>query len=61
MGDETGDGIIKKSSQYLDYATNFYVSETCNELNFQYLHETILYPELYPKVYTVINDIIKEN
>jgi hypothetical protein len=61
MGDETGDGIIKKSSQYLDYATNFYVSGTCNELNFQYLHETILYPELYPKVYTVINDIIKEN
>ncbi len=61
MGDDTGDGIIKKSSQYLDYATNFYVDGTCDEINFQFLHETILYPELYPKVYTVINDVIKND
>lgn len=60
MGDETGDGIVKNSSQYLDYATNFYLRGKCNELNFEFFHETILYPEKYPEVYDIISQIIKK-
>ncbi len=58
MGSDTGDGIVKNSSQYLDYATNYYVKGTCNELNFEFLHETILRPDKYPEVYRIINQIL---
>jgi hypothetical protein len=58
MGDETGDGIVKNSSQFLDYATNYYVNGTCNELNFDYFHESILSPKLYPEVYEILKKIL---
>jgi len=58
MGDETGDGIVKNSSQFLNYATNYYVNGTCNELNFEYLHNDILYPKLYPEVYEILKKIL---
>jgi hypothetical protein len=58
MGVETGDGIVKNSSQYLSYATNYYVNGTCNELNLLYFHETILSPKLYPEVYEIIKKIL---
>ena len=61
MGDETGDGILTNSSQYLDYATNYYVSGECNELKFQYLHEEIGNPIKYPEAYELIKKILKEN
>lgn len=60
MGDETGDGVVKNSSQYLDDATNFYLKGKCNELNFEFFHETILYPEKSPEIYNTISQIIKK-
>jgi len=58
MGDETGDGVLKNSSQYLDYATNYYVQGSCDELSFNFLHETIMYPFQYPQVVQIINEIL---
>jgi hypothetical protein len=58
MGDDTGDGIVKNSSQYLDYATNYYVNGTCNELNFIYFHETILSPKSYPDAYNALRKVL---
>jgi hypothetical protein len=61
MGNETGDGIVKNSSEYLNYATNYYVKGTCDELNFNFLHETIIYPDQYPETYNIIKNAIKQN
>lgn len=58
MGDETGDGIIKNSSQYLDYATNFYVEGVCNEPAFEFFHEYIVYPSQYVKAYEILKQIL---
>lgn len=60
MGDDTGDGIIKNSSQYLDYATNYYFNGTCNELSFGYFHEFIIDSDKYPEVYTMIRELLKK-
>lgn len=59
MGTETGDGILTNSTQYLNYATNYYVNGTCDELNFDYFHEDIIDPNQYPEVYNIIKNIIK--
>lgn len=61
MGDETGDGVIKSSSQYLESAVNYYFSGTCNELNFEFFHEYIIYPDKYPEVYNKIYEILKNS
>lgn len=61
MGDETGEGFVKNSSQYLDYATNYYFEGTCNELNFEFFHEFIINPELYPDVYDKLYEILKNS
>jgi hypothetical protein len=58
MGDETGDGIIKASNQYLSYAKNYYVSGVCDELNFNYLHGDIIFPDKYPETYSIIKSIL---
>jgi hypothetical protein len=59
MGDETGDGIIKNSSQYLPSAINYNVKGTCDELNFEFLHEFIIDPDKYPETYTFIDNALK--
>ncbi len=58
MGEETGDGVLKESSQYLELATNYYVNGSCNELSFEFLHETIMFPDRYPKMYNILQDIL---
>jgi hypothetical protein len=58
MGDETGDGIIKASSQYLSYAKNYYVDGICDELNFNFLHGDIIYPDKYPETYNILKAIL---
>jgi hypothetical protein len=58
MGNETGDGIIKNSSQYLSYATNYYVQGTCDELSFDFLHGEIIFPDKYPAAYNIIKEIL---
>lgn len=61
MGTETGDGIVKNSSQYLEKATNYYFTGKCNELNFDYLHESIILPDEHPEVYEKMKEILSEN
>jgi len=60
MGNETGDGIVTKSSAYLDGAKNYEVQGACDELKFSFLHEEILYPGKYPEVYKEIVNALKE-
>jgi hypothetical protein len=59
MGNGTGDGIIKSSSQYLSYAKNYYISGKCDELNFDFLHQEIIYPDKYPQAYELIKEILE--
>ena len=59
MGDESGDGVIKNSSQYLDTAENYYFKGYCNEINFEFFHEYITSPDLYPEVYNKIYEILQ--
>jgi len=59
MGDDTGDGIIKNSSQYLSSATNYYFKGTCNELSFEYFHEFIIDSDKYPEVYKLIRTLLE--
>lgn len=59
MGDETGDGIVKNSSQYLSYATNYYLKGTCDELSFIFLHEQVVYTDKYPELFNIINRTIR--
>ncbi len=61
MGNDTGDGILKNSTQYLDYATNYYLKGTCNELTFDFFHESIILPDKTPEIYDLIKKILKEN
>lgn len=61
MGDETGDGVIKNSSQYLENAVNYYFKGACNELNFEFFHEQIIFPERYPEVYNKIYEMLKNS
>ena len=59
MSSETGDGIVKNSSQFLGFAKNYYVEGTCNELELVFFHEEILNIDKYPKVYEIINKTIR--
>jgi hypothetical protein len=58
MSSETGDGFIKNSSQYLSYATNYYVSGTCDEANFDFLHGDIILPDKYPEAYNFVKAVL---
>jgi uncharacterized alpha/beta hydrolase family protein len=58
MGNETGDGVLKESSQYLESATNYYVNGTCNELSFDFFHETVMFPDKSPETYTILQKIL---
>jgi len=60
MGNETGDGIVTKSSAYLEGAKNYEVNGSCDELAFSFLHENILYPDKYPAAYKDIVNALKE-
>jgi hypothetical protein len=59
MGEESGDGVIKESSQYLVGAKNFYFEGKCDEINFEFFHEYILFPRRYPEVYRKILEILE--
>ncbi|VVB82387.1 Uncharacterised protein [uncultured archaeon] len=61
MNDETGDGIVTNSSQYLSYAKNYYIQGTCDELLLNFLHEYIVYPEYYAQTYAIIDEILKNS
>lgn len=54
---EPGDGIVKNSSAYLEYANNSYVTGTCKGINV--FHTEILLPDKYPEVYKFINSSVR--
>ena len=58
MGSETGDGIVKNSSQFLSYATNYYINGKCDEFSLDFLHGTIVNPQQYPEVYEIIQNAL---
>jgi hypothetical protein len=58
MGNETGDGFIKNSSQYLSYARNYYITGTCDEFTFNYLHRDIILPDKTPESYNLVKSIL---
>jgi hypothetical protein len=57
---KTGDGIVVKENQELDYAKNYYINGTCSGLS-TFLHNEILDIEEYPEVYGIIRSILKES
>ena len=60
MTGETGDGIVKNSSAYLEGAENYYVKGSCEELKFSYLHNTLIEDAKYPEVYGLILSSLKK-
>ena len=60
MSGETGDGIVKNSSAYLEGAENYYVSGSCEEMKFSYLHNLLIEPAKYPEVYGLILESLKK-
>lgn len=59
MGEETGDGIVKNSSQFLSFANNHYIQGACNELGLEFLHEEITDIDKYPEVYEIVNETVR--
>ena len=55
---ENGDGVVKNSSAYLDFATNYYVQGNCNSL--VYLHNELIKPSEYPDVFKIVVDALKK-
>jgi len=58
MGNETGDGIVKKSSAYLEDAENYYVDGVCKGVD--YLHTDLLNMAKYPEVYDLIKKSLEK-
>jgi hypothetical protein len=58
---ETGDGVVTNQSQYLNYASNYYVNGVCKESEFTYLHTEILKPEKYPETLNLIRGFLNES
>ncbi|MCH8329145.1 MAG: alpha/beta hydrolase [Nanoarchaeota archaeon] len=53
MGSETGDGIVVKKNQELEYAKNYYINGTCSGIS-TVLHNEIRDIDKYPEVYEII-------
>lgn len=60
MDNETGDGVVKNSSAYLEGAENYYVNGTCEELKLDYLHGALLDPAKYPEAYELILEALRK-
>lgn len=58
---ETGDGVVKNSSQYLAGANNYYINGTCLNSEFKYLHTEILKTDQYPEVLKIIKKVLSDN
>jgi len=57
---EIGDGVVTNSSQYLEYAKNYYVNGTCIDSQFTYLHTEIIKPDEYPETLKLIGGFLNE-
>lgn len=60
MGGETGDGVVKNSSQFLSYAKNYYMLGACDELRLDFFHQSIADTDKYPQVYEIVNETIRK-
>lgn len=60
MDGEDGDGITVADSVPLDYAENFVIKGECTDFFNSDLHTRILDPDLYPKTYEIIKEILNE-
>ena len=58
---EPGDGVVTNSSQYLDFAKNYYINGTCKENEFQYIHTDIINPEKYPEIVELIGKFLNNS
>jgi len=54
MANETGDGIVLRSNAYLEGARNYEISGPCDELKLSFLHQEMINPAKYLKVYQLI-------
>lgn len=59
MGEDTGDGIVKSSSAYLEGAENVVVNGSCGQSNFEYLHLSILNFDKHQEVYDLVANYLK--
>jgi hypothetical protein len=59
-GNETGDGIVKRDSAWLEGTTNIEVTGSCDELKFRFFHSEMINPVQYPEVYQKIKEALKE-
>ena len=59
MDGETGDGIVRNSSAYLEYAENYFVDGKCETL--KPFHTELLFPEKYPEVYNLLVKSLEQN
>ena len=55
---EDGDGVVEKSSAYLDFAENYYVNGRCDDTKLIVLHNDLIQPDKYPEVLNIINEIL---
>lgn len=56
---EKSDGVVTNSSQYLEYARNYYIKGSCKDSEFIYLHDDILNPEKYSETAGLIKSFLK--
>jgi len=61
MENETGDGIVRKSSTYLEGAENYEIEGSCDEMKFSFLHKAMINPERYTEVYQLVLIFLKQN
>ncbi|HIH43128.1 TPA: alpha/beta fold hydrolase [Candidatus Woesearchaeota archaeon] len=60
MDSGEGDGIIYLDDAKLENAKNFIVEGSCKDSLGVELHNDLLDPELYPKVYDIVKQVLKE-
>lgn len=53
------DGIVLVENAELDYATNYYIDGSCKGL--KTLHTSMLHPDEYPKVFSIIQSILQDS
>ncbi|MBS3078760.1 alpha/beta hydrolase [Candidatus Pacearchaeota archaeon] len=58
MDGEQGDGIVKNSTAYLDWAKNYYLTGTCDNRRFEYFHTEITNPIKYPEFLNIIKKLL---
>ena len=60
MGETTGDGIVTNESAFLEGAENYLIEGKCTDALNTNLHTDVLDPELYPKTYNILKEILIE-